>query len=155
MLETQLPPASSGKGLGYVRNTTSSCIQWEGLRVLNTSRALPSSSSTCVSPSSLKDTQESSGFQKRWVGRGLDTPSASVTLTLESIFGNDLGEDVQVQLKDAFRLQQEAALRFWVPFQAWMMWRPNLPPLPLQSGIWATCHQDAFMVGAVFLGSPS
>ena len=55
------------------------------------------------------------------MGRGLDTPSASVTLTLESIFGNDLGEDVQVQLKDAFRLQQEAALRFWVPFQAWMM----------------------------------
>lgn len=135
----------------YVRNTTSSCIKWEGFRVLNTSQALPSSFSTCVSPSSLKDPQESSGFQKRWVGSGLDTPSASVTLTLEPIFGNDLGEDVQVQLKDAFCLQQEAALCFWVPFQAWMMWRPNLPPLPLQSGIWATCHQDAFMVGAPLL----
>ena len=27
----------------------------------------------------------------------------------------------QVQLKDAFCLQQEAALCFWVPFQAWLM----------------------------------
>ena len=34
----------------YIRNTTSSCIKWEGFRVLNTSRVLPSSSSTSVSP---------------------------------------------------------------------------------------------------------
>ena len=60
----------------YIRNTTSSCIKWEGFRVLNTSRVLPSSSSTSVSPPSLKDPQESSGFQKRGVGSGLDTPSA-------------------------------------------------------------------------------
>lgn len=55
------------------------------------------------------------------MGSGLDTPTASVTLTLEPTFGNDLGEDVQVQLKDAFCLQQEAALGFLVPFQAWVM----------------------------------
>lgn len=140
----------------YIRNTTSSCITWEGFRVLNTSQVLPSSSSTCVSPPSLKDPQKSSGFQKRGVGSGLDIPSAFPSdPDLQPTFGNDLGEDVEVLLKDAFRLHQEAALGFSVPFQAWVMWRPNLTPLPLQSGIWATCHQDAFTVGAVFLGSPS
>ena len=48
----------------YVRNTTSSCIQWEGLRVLNTSRALPSSSSTCVSPSSWKTHRRALGSRR-------------------------------------------------------------------------------------------
>lgn len=53
---------------------------------------------------------------------GLDTPTASVTLTLEPhFFEAVLGEDVQVQLKDAFCLQQEAALGFLVPFKAWVM----------------------------------
>lgn len=44
-----------------------------------------------------------------------------VTLTLQPTFGNDLGEDVEVLLKDAFHLHQEPALGFSVPFQAWVM----------------------------------
>lgn len=82
-------------------------------------------------------------------------------------FGNGLGENERVSMKDAFNLQQKAAVGSSVPLQGWLVRRLSRKPSSLQSDTSALSifgagtffvmgcpvyyHQDVLNVGAVFL----